>query len=156
MWQPHRSFFSRLIFSTSQGVGSDTAPILQVKKFKLPEVQSASKWMHSAGSIWLQTSAFIVFLLRMLFPCMFTWMLPFHPSGHNSKDTSSEGKGLDHVDQPCWGSPKSLYQITLFYLSILISIYHLIHWWLCLPSLESSLCPDKDSVSFIALLVASR
>lgn len=114
--------------------------------------------IHSNGSVWLQTSAFIVPSAEDALSLYVHRMLPFHPAGDNSKDSASAVKSLnllDHLTRPIKAAQISL-QIMLFYLPSLFTAYHLIHLLVCLPSLESNLHPDEDSVPFAALFLASR
>lgn len=114
--------------------------------------------IHSNGSVWLQTSAFIVPSAADALSLSVHRMLPSHPAGNNSKHSASAVKSLnllDHLTSPIMAAQISL-QIMLFYLPSLFRCISSDSFIGLSPSLESNLHPDEDSVPFAALFLASR
>ena len=68
------------------------------------------------GSAWLQTCVLFFLLLGMRVPRMSTWHLLFHAPGHNSKDTSLEVEGLDHLDHPSKAASSLFFKVTYIYI----------------------------------------
>lgn len=109
-----------------------------MKKFKL---QRYSHLIDRNGSVWLLTSAFIVPFAECP-PRCFLFLVPKMLPQRRRAWTAWTTKAA----QACLSNYLVMFPFSSVW-------YHHIHLWLCLPSLESNLHPDRDPVSSTALLL---